>query len=95
MEDQESYMKARRRVHELKGYYVHLITFLLVNLFLFAVNMYTSPDVLWFYWPLFGWGIGIASHTMSVFGREMFFGRNWEDRKIKEIMDKEKSSKVS
>ena len=47
----------------------------------------TSPDILWFYWPLFGWGIGMATHAVRVFGFGRWFGPDWEEKKIKEIME--------
>ena len=65
----------------------------MVNLFLFAINMLSTPDALWFYWPLFGWGIGILIHGLTVFVFEGRFGREWEEKKIKEIMEKDKNTK--
>jgi len=40
----------------------------LVNSGLFALNLFTSPQVWWFVWPLFGWGIGLAAHAWAVYG---------------------------
>jgi hypothetical protein len=34
-----------------------------------------------------------VAHGMSVFGRDLFFGADWEERKIKEFMDKDKNQK--
>jgi hypothetical protein len=34
-----------------------LIIFILVNLMLFIINITTSPEHLWFIYPLLGWGI--------------------------------------
>jgi len=45
----------------------------------------TSPDHLWFYWPMLGWGLGLTIHAVSTFG----IGKNWEEKKIKELMKKE------
>ena len=53
----------------------------------------TSPDALWFYWPLLGWGIGVLFHGMKVFNITPFLGRNWEEQKIRELMEKEKQNK--
>jgi hypothetical protein len=39
------------------------------------------------------WGIGLAAHGLSVFGNTIFFGQNWEEKKIQELMDKDKSEK--
>ena len=91
VEDQELYNKARKRVEDIKGFYVHLMVYVLVNIGLFILNWLTSPGHWWFYWALFGWGIGLAFHAIGVFAQDAFFGKDWEDRKIKEIMDKEKN----
>jgi hypothetical protein len=39
---------------------------------------------------LLGWVIGIAAHATSVFGIKGILGKEWEERKIKEIMEKDK-----
>ena len=53
----------------------------------------TSPNHLWFWWPMFGWGIGIIFHAFGVFNHKIGLGKDWEDRKIKEFMDKDKHNK--
>jgi hypothetical protein len=55
--------------------------------------MLTSTRSLWFFWPLLGWGIGVAAHGISVFGPGSFFGAEWERKKIKEIMQKKEGNK--
>jgi hypothetical protein len=83
--------RAKKRVAALRGFYIHLSVYVIVNLFLFLLNIITSPDVLWFYWPLLGWGIAIVVHGLSVFwGFDRPFGAAWEEKKIGEIMEKEK-----
>ena len=44
------------------GFYIHLTVFVLVNALLVGVNLLTSPEHLWFQWPLIGWGLGILLH---------------------------------
>ncbi|MDH4211142.1 MAG: 2TM domain-containing protein [candidate division WOR-3 bacterium] len=88
--DQESYERAKKRVEELKSFYSHLFVYLAVNAGLFLLNILTSPSHLWFYWPLIGWGIGLAIHGLSVFGTQKMLGKDWEERKIQELMEKEK-----
>jgi hypothetical protein len=39
------------------------------------------------------WGIGLLAHALSVFMPSMIMGKNWEERKIKELMDREKNNK--
>jgi hypothetical protein len=89
MDEQARYEKARRRVEEIRGFYSHLLTYVLVNVALLVLNLITFPGSLWFYWPLFGWGVGVLAHAASVFGPGRLWGPEWEERKIKELMKKE------
>jgi len=89
MSEQETrYQNAKKRVEALKGFYVHLTVYVLVNLLLFSIDMLTSPQSLWFFWPLLGWGIAIALHALGVFGAGRRFGAGWEERKINEWMER-------
>ena len=83
------YQKAKERVEAIKGFYTHLIVYIVVNLILFSINMIVSPDSLWFFWPLIGWGIGLAMHALSIYGFGRWFSADWEERKIREIMENE------
>jgi hypothetical protein len=87
MNTEDKYQKAKKRVEELKGFYTHLTVYVLVNLLLCTINLLTSPDSLWFYWPLMGWGIAVALHALRVFGTGGWFGAAWEERKINELME--------
>jgi len=75
--------EAREHVAALRGFYGHAAVFVAVNLLLLAINLLTAPDRLWFYWPLLGWGIGLAAHGIRVFARPRL-DRDWEARKIAE-----------
>ncbi|MFV7236371.1 MULTISPECIES: 2TM domain-containing protein [Flavobacterium] len=35
----------------------------------------------------------LYSHGLSVFGRDIFFGKKWEERRIQELMKKDQNSK--
>ena len=93
MKEDERYEKAKKRVEEIKSFYTHLFVYIVVNLGLFLLDVLTSPGSLWFYWVLIGWGIGLAIHGLNVFGTQKILGEDWEERKIKEIMGKEKAKK--
>jgi hypothetical protein len=41
MDDDQDYLKARRRVKAIKGFYLHVSIFVLVVAFLFLVNVMT------------------------------------------------------
>ena len=61
----------------------------IANAFLIILNLITSPDTLWFYWVTLGWGVGLVAHALQVYGSFTVFGRDWEDRKIKQYMDRD------
>ncbi|WP_406683049.1 2TM domain-containing protein [Seonamhaeicola sp. MEBiC1930] len=85
----DSYLRARDHVEELKGFYYSLISYVFVIPFLAFINYKTSWHFQWFWFPMFGWGIGLAIHAFRVFVNNGAFGRNWEKRKIEEFMKQE------
>lgn len=88
---ENAYFKAKQRVKEMKEFYGNLISYCVVIPFLIFINFYTYSGFQWFWFPLFGWGIGLTIHGFSVFG----YGSNWEERKIKEIMEKDQQQSKS
>jgi hypothetical protein len=92
MDEKELERRAREQVEAQKGFYVHLMTYILVNAGLFLINAGTRTRYggWWFYWPLFGWGIGLVSHAFNVFGVLALFTSDWEERQVKKMMDKER-----
>ena len=93
--EQARYYQAKKRVEELKGFYGNLIAYVIFNGFFLVLNLITSPNELWFFWPLIGWGIGVLFHGMRVFNFNPFFNKNWEEQKIKELMNKENQLKTN
>ncbi|MEO8517222.1 MAG: 2TM domain-containing protein [Flavobacterium sp.] len=91
--EEDRYYKAKKRVDEIKGFYGNLVAYIAVNAFFLILNLLTSPEHLWFYWPMLGWGIGVLFHGLRVFNSLPFFGKDWEERKLQELMDKDKESK--
>lgn len=69
-------------VRELKGFYGHLATYLLVMAGLFTLNFLTSPSYIWAGWSALGWGIGVISHGVHVFSEFDVFGAAWERRQV-------------
>ncbi len=64
----DPYKAAKKRVKAKKSFYTHLVIYLIVNAFLFAINMLTSPQHFWFVYPLLGWGVSVAIQFFTVFG---------------------------
>jgi hypothetical protein len=85
------YFYAKRRVKSIKGFYFHLTAYVFVNIVL-SIQIYLSSKNDFWRWESFSpslfWGIGILAHGASVFGSNLIFGKNWEDRKITELIEK-------
>jgi uncharacterized protein YhhL (DUF1145 family) len=57
---------------------------------LIIINLLTYPERLWFYWVSIFWGFAVLLHALKVFVfKGKFLGKDWEEKKIKEIMEKE------
>lgn len=84
MHTQSELDRAKKRVKAKKSFYQHLMSYAIVNSFLFILNMITSPGYLWFVFPMLGWGVGLAFHYVDVFGIPGFdiLSKEWEDREI-------------
>ncbi|HWQ21356.1 MAG TPA: 2TM domain-containing protein [Clostridia bacterium] len=92
MTDLEEYQKARDRVQEIKGFYAHVAMYVVANLSLTVLNLATlkkNDGVIWFVWPLIGWGVVLGVHAISVFGIGRFLGKGWEERHIGEEMKRQ------
>jgi hypothetical protein len=87
--DQERYQRAKKRVELLRGFYGHAVVFVVVNIGLAAYNIAVTPDRLWFLLTVAGWGIGLVAHGAYVMGSGRFFGAEWQERKIREVMERE------
>jgi hypothetical protein len=83
------YQKAKERVNEIKGFYGNLIAYCIVISFLVWLNL-KSTSFPWAIFPAMGWGFGLLIHGMEAFGYNPLWGKNWEEKKIKELMDNDK-----
>ena len=61
--------KAERRADAKLAFRGHLIAYVVINAGLVAINLVNSPDQLWFYWPMAGWGIGLIAHGLATYAR--------------------------
>ena len=84
-----AYVRAKDRVGKIKGFYGNLISYCTVIPILIIINLNTSSGFQWFWFPMFGWGMGITFHAIETFG----YGKNWEERKIQQFLNKDKTNK--
>lgn len=91
------YKEAQKQVKRMKRFYVHAIVYVVINTML-LVERFQDLDAgesLW-EWKnfstLFFWGIGLTAHGISVFAPTLILGRDWEEKKIKQFMVKEKET---
>ncbi len=88
--ESNQYKKAKKRVAELKKFYSSLSFYIIFIVLLAALNYYSNQfENMWFLWAAFGWGIGIFFHAIKVFNFNLLFGRDWEERKVQEFMDRD------
>lgn len=102
-----SYKRAERKVKRMKGFYVHLTLYLIVNS-LFVILAYsglrvisesfseTEPEFgVWIIWNIFGtplfWGFILLIHWIRVFGPELSFVRKWEEGQMRKFLEEENS----
>jgi hypothetical protein len=91
MEETTAYERAKKRVEDLEGFYIHVLTFLVFVGGLALID-YLTGGGWWFYWIAGFWGIALAMHAMAIFVFDGRFGKAWEERKIREYMERDLGS---
>ncbi|MAU16323.1 MAG: histidine kinase [Muricauda sp.] len=86
--EEKRYAKAKERVKAIKDFYGNLMAYCIIIPFLWWLNFRTT-DFLWAFFPTIGWGFGVLAHGMEAFGYNPLWGKRWEERKIRELMEKD------
>lgn len=86
--EEKRYIKAKERVKAIKEFYGNLTAYCIVIPFLWWINLRTT-DFLWAFFPTLGWGFGVLAHGMEAFGYNPLWGKRWQERKIRELMEKD------
>ncbi|PKP26336.1 MAG: hypothetical protein CVU03_03655 [Bacteroidetes bacterium HGW-Bacteroidetes-2] len=96
-QEEERYKAAKKQIKEIKGFYIHLLVYLFVNIAIIAMNTNFNFKIFGNFgfetsnlYTAFFWGIGLFAHWASVFGPSLFLGKKWEEKKIMELMKKDK-----
>jgi hypothetical protein len=86
----------RKQVRRLAEFYRHAMTYVLVISLLWVICLLTMRQFnghwwgYWAIWPTLGWGIGLFFHGLSAVPRAQAWGRDWEERKVRELMERER-----
>lgn len=87
---QDRYKRAKEHVEAIRGFYGHFFVYILVNLGLMGLNYYQNElSQPWFLFTTLGWGIGVVAHAANIFSWNPFINKEWEERKIQEIMKRD------
>jgi len=96
---EDTYLRAKRQVENIKKFYGHLAAYIIVNCLLSGYKIYENLEdgetlqqaffdfdtfAVWIFW-----GIGVAFHAFKVFGLPFILGKHWEEDKIKQFMDED------
>ena len=85
MSEEQIYEQAKKRVEARKGFFIHLIVYICVNILLIIIWAFVAgAGFPWFIFPLVGWGIGLLFHGLGVFA----FGKKSDSTAIEKEVEK-------
>lgn len=100
-EQREMIEKARSRAKQKKRLYLHLIFFLIGAVVFIVLNVILEygQDIRpfgldWFVWAIIIWGVIFLLHAFNVFVTNKFLGKEWEDRQIDKLVEKQQRRKA-
>lgn len=92
--------RAKRRIEELKGFYVHLVIFVVINLSISINKILRNIQYGETFWDAFWdfgtfavwifWGVGLIFHASKTFNYNPFFSKEWEEKQIKKFMEEDR-----
>ena len=83
------YNKAKKKVREMREFYINLSLFCFFIPTLIFINLYFVPEFHWFWFSIIGWGTGLTFHGLTAFDFHPFMKNNWEERKIQQFMEED------
>jgi uncharacterized protein (DUF486 family) len=93
-EEEKLYKEATKKVRRIKSFYNNLLSYFAIGLFLTFINWWTQSDEedikWWVVWVWVGWGIAIFFQGLGLYRNNILFSDDWEERKIKEEMERMK-----
>ncbi|PWL38447.1 histidine kinase [Flagellimonas aquimarina] len=85
---EHKYTRAKEKVENIKSFYSSLLSYCIVIPILAFIN-YRTTSFPWVIFPAFGWGIGLICHWTNAHGYNPILGKDWEERKIREFMNRD------
>lgn len=100
--DSENYIRAKRRVENLKNFYAHIGVYVVINVLLFSFKLNIMDFFIdqgvrdqgflnWMEWNIIFipiiWGIILLVIGIYYFKLKPEFYRNWEERQIRKYME--------
>ncbi|ADY30333.1 MULTISPECIES: 2TM domain-containing protein [Cellulophaga] len=91
--NQDKYTRAKERVKDEKEFYNKVIssvfTIAIVASINYYLNEFSNP---WFLWVVLGLSISLIFKAIKVFSFFPFMGRDWEQKKINQLMKEEEET---
>lgn len=88
--NESKYLRARERVEKIRKFYSSFVSALFAICLLAGINYYTNQwEYPWFLWAAFGLGISLIFKAIKASKLNPYFGKEWEERKIKEYMQED------
>ena len=96
-------LRATQRVDKLRGFYTHVAAYVFVSLVLLIVwlirdyidnglfRSIANNTVLLFIW--LGWCVGLLIHIGAIYILPLILGKNWKEKKIRQVMEEEEEIK--
>lgn len=85
------YLEAKRKVKKRKAFFLHLFLFIIINSGLIPFKLIGDQSVEFNEFFTIGvWGFFLLLQGLNTFFPNFFLGSNWEEKKIREIMTKNK-----
>ncbi len=84
-----SYQRAKKKARRLRGFYIHLQVYILVQIALWIPPILgiTQGDIN-SVWGMGLWGLGVLAHGCSIFIPNFVLGKNWEEKKMEQLLNK-------
>lgn len=95
-QDDPAWVRARARATAQRDFLLHLGIYVLVNALLVVIDVAAGTSgttflgLDWAFWPIGGWGLGLAIHGMWAYG----IGRGWEERRAAQLYEQERQRGV-